>query len=87
MINHSDTHAATTRRVSLSCTMTKVNMNGSEVEAEDRDSVETLLRRFEQDDLIVLDNIECTPGSRLGDNYMSIVKRVRVTGTRNGNEG
>lgn len=68
-------------------TMTKVNADGSEVEPEDRDVIEKLLRRTEKNESIVLDTIECSPGSRLGDNYMSIVKRVRVKGTLNGSEG
>lgn len=67
--------------------MTKVKSSGSEVEPEDRESIEKLLRFSETDESIVLSSIECSPGSRLGDNYMSIVKRVRVRGRRNGNEG
>lgn len=72
---------------SVNNNMTKANASGSEVEPEDRESIEKMLRCSEKDESIVLSSIECSPGSRLGDNYMSIVKRVRVKGRRNGNEG
>lgn len=67
--------------------MTKANINGSEVEGEDRDMIQMVLRQSSNDDTIVLKHIECEPGSRLGDNYMSIVKRVHVSGTRGDNDG
>lgn len=50
-------------------------------------NIEKILRQYEQNYSIVIYNIECSPGSRLGDNYMSVVKRVKVFGKYNGDEG
>lgn len=50
-------------------------------------NIEKILRQYEQNSSIMVYNIECSPGSRLGDNYMSVVKRVKVFGKYNGDEG
>lgn len=48
---------------------------------------EAILRKYDGDDSIQLHGIVCEPGSRLGDNYMSVVKRVFVHGTYAQNQG
>lgn len=52
------------------------------IDAESLVGLQTILRADEHDDTIVLDSIVCEPGSRPGDNYMSVVKRVLVRGQR-----
>lgn len=48
-------------------------------EDENHETIEKVLQEFEKNYLKV-ENMECSPGSQLGDNYMSIVKRVKVSG-------
>lgn len=50
-------------------------------------SIESILRRHESDESIRLAGIRCEAGSRPGDNYMSVVKRVHAYGTRDSGEG
>ena len=46
-----------------------------------------LLRNFEKNDTILIDSFECLAGSQLGDNYMSVVKRVKICGRFNNSDG
>lgn len=57
-----------------------------EVENESIQELECILRKWENDDTLALSQIECLPGSRQGDNYMSIIKRVKVEGKWKNNE-
>lgn len=57
-----------------------------EVENESIQELERILRKWENDDTLVLSQIECLPGSRQGDNYMSIIKRVKIEGKWKNNE-
>ncbi|XP_062564702.1 uncharacterized protein LOC134227326 [Armigeres subalbatus] len=49
---------------------------------EEQGSVENVLKLVKSAAQLSVDNIECTPGSQQGDNYMSIIKRVQVRGKR-----
>ncbi|XP_065076127.1 uncharacterized protein LOC135699743 [Ochlerotatus camptorhynchus] len=49
---------------------------------EQLDSVEKLLKLVENDTHLSVDSIKCGPGSQQGDNYMSIIKRIKVRGKR-----
>jgi hypothetical protein len=49
------------------------------IEDENIEYIEQILRYF-YDFPIKLNWIECKPGSRQGDNYMSVIKRVFVKG-------
>lgn len=51
------------------------------VENENINDIENILRIFECDKSILLNTLKCLSGSRQGDNYMSVVKRVIVAGT------
>lgn len=53
---------------------------------ETKENIENLLRYSECDDSIKIDTIKCVPGSKEGDNYMSVVKRITVTGKQNNNQ-
>lgn len=64
-----------------------LNDDDGDFENESKENIERLLRNFERNDTISIDCIECSPGSQLGDNYMSVVKRVHVIGTYNNEEG
>lgn len=55
-------------------------------ENETKENIENLLRYYECDDSILVDSIKCMAGSRDGDNYMSVVKRVLVKGQQNNNQ-
>lgn len=54
--------------------------NNDETEKENIETIEKILQEFENNYSLKVETTECTPGSQLGDNYMSIVKRVKVTG-------
>lgn len=56
------------------------------IETETKENIENLLRYYECDDSILVDSIKCMAGSRDGDNYMSVVKRVLVKGRQNNNQ-
>lgn len=56
------------------------------IENETKENIENLLRYYECDDSILVDSIKCMAGSRDGDNYMSVVKRVLVKGRQNNNQ-
>ncbi|XP_055715144.1 uncharacterized protein LOC129809353 [Phlebotomus papatasi] len=44
--------------------------------------IEKVLQSCENDLSIKIDSVECEPGSRQGDNYMSLIKRAAVQGKR-----
>lgn len=49
---------------------------------EQQDSVENVLKLVKNGTHLSVANIECSPGSQQGDNYMSIIKRIQVRGKR-----
>lgn len=56
------------------------------VENESKETIEQILRYFECDDSILVKMMQCMAGSQDGDNYMSVVKRLIVSGTHNKNQ-
>lgn len=56
-------------------------MTENSVENEDIKCIERILRIYEQNRTISIEEIDCTAGCLLGENYMSVVKRVQVSGT------
>lgn len=51
------------------------------IENENLQEIENILRMYECDDSISLNEIKSLPGTQQGDNWMSVVKRVIVDGT------
>lgn len=49
---------------------------------EQQGSVENVLKLVKNGTQLSVANIECSPGSQQGDNYMSIIKRIQVRGKR-----
>lgn len=85
-------------RNSNNCDVDNIDMDRADDEDDSDDGVseesiecletfETILRQYDRDANIQLHGIVCEAGSRLGDNYMSIVKRVFVHGTQAQNLG
>lgn len=56
-------------------------------EIEYKENVEKILRDFECNESIYIDKVKCVPGCKDGDNYMSVVKRIIISGKFNENEG
>lgn len=56
------------------------------IENETKENIENLLRFYECDDSLIVDSIKCMAGSKSGDNYMSVVKRIIVKGRQNNND-
>lgn len=54
---------------------------------ESLESMQRILRISEKDATLTVDRVDCSAGSRKGDNYMSVVKRVYVVGKKNENRG
>lgn len=54
---------------------------------EKLETIETVLRDFFGDDELKVKEIDCCPGSKDGDNYMSLIKRVHVRYYRPENKG
>lgn len=54
--------------------------NMTDVENENTEILERILRKFEKNESIQLTICKSALGSRIGDNYMSVVKRVSVIG-------
>lgn len=44
--------------------------------SEDIEIVEEILRRYHGDSGLQVIDIQCSPGSKDGDNYMSLIKRI-----------
>lgn len=57
------------------------------IEGENRRNIEKILRNFEQNPSISLSKVDSSAGSKEGDNYMSVVKRVVTKGKFNDNQG
>ena len=56
------------------------------IETESKETIEQILRYYECDDSILVKMIVELPGSQEGDNYMSVVKRLIVTGHHDKNQ-
>lgn len=53
------------------------SVNGKVSEfSEDIEIVEEILRRYHGDQTLRVMDIQCSPGSKDGDNYMSLIKRI-----------
>lgn len=53
---------------------------------ERKETIQEILRYYECDNSILVKMIMETAGSKEGDNYMSVVKRLIVSGTHNKNQ-
>lgn len=53
------------------------------IECEQKDTIEQILRTFDKNDDITIENVDCLAGCKDGDNYMSVVKRIIVHGKYN----
>ncbi|KAG4073260.1 hypothetical protein HA402_008606 [Bradysia odoriphaga] len=51
------------------------------VENEKKETIENILRQYERNYGLTVESTECTAGSKMGDNYMSVVKRIKIIGT------
>ncbi len=49
-------------------------------ENENKETIQKILQEFERNYNLKVDSAECSPGSQIGDNYMSVVKRVKIIG-------
>lgn len=56
------------------------------IEMENKETIEQILRFHECDDSIMVKMIISMAGSHEGDNYMSVVKRLIVSGTHDKNQ-
>lgn len=56
------------------------------MEGECKETIEQILRFYECDPSILVQKIVCLAGSKDGDNYMSVVKRLIVSGTHDKNQ-
>lgn len=56
------------------------------METESKETIEQILRFYECDDSILVKKIIVMAGSQDGDNYMSVVKRLIVSGTHDQNQ-
>lgn len=61
-------------------------MANDTIEMVSKETIEQILRFHECDGSILVKMIIVTAGSQEGDNYMSVVKRVIVSGTHNKNQ-
>lgn len=65
-----------------------MKMNVVDLTELDEKHYETLLKQYEKDDTLKVQQISISPGSCDGDNYMSIVKRLKITGKwKNNSDG
>lgn len=55
--------------------------------SENIETVQEILRRYHGDNELEVSEIECIPGSKDGDNYMSLIKRIVVKIKTNNNAG
>lgn len=55
--------------------------------SENIETVREILRRYHEDDQLQVTEIKCGPGSKEGDNYMSLIKRILVKIKTNNNAG
>lgn len=56
------------------------------MEGESKETIEQILRFYECDPSILVQKIVCLAGSKDGDNYMSVVKRLIVSGAHDKNQ-
>lgn len=56
------------------------------MEGENKETIEQILRFYECDPSILVQKIVCLAGSKDGDNYMSVVKRLIVSGQHDKNQ-
>lgn len=56
------------------------------IEMESKETIEQILRYHECDDSILVKMIIVVAGCHAGDNYMSVVKRLIVSGTHDKNQ-
>lgn len=56
------------------------------IESECKETIEQILRFYECDDSIFVKMVVAMAGSQEGDNYMSVVKRLIVSGTHDQNQ-
>lgn len=56
------------------------NSTNNNDENEHRKSMEKILQDFETNLDLTVKSIEYSPGSEVGDNYMSVVNRVKIIG-------
>lgn len=61
-------------------------MANDSIEMESKETIEQILRFYECDDSIYVKMIVVMAGSQDGDNYMSVVKRLIVSGTHDKNQ-
>lgn len=61
-------------------------MANDSIEIESKETIEQILRFHECDGSILVKMIVETAGSQEGDNYMSVVKRLIVSGTHDKNQ-
>lgn len=56
-------------------------------EIENKETIQKVLQQFERNFNLTVTSTECSAGSEIGDNYMSVVKRVNVIGTLDNDSG
>lgn len=61
-------------------------MTNNSIETESKETIEQILRFHECDESILVKMIIVMAGSQEGDNYMSVVKRLIVSGTHDRNQ-
>lgn len=54
---------------------------------EKLETIQKVLQEYYRDYHLQVNFINCGPGSKTGDNYMSIIKRISVKGTRKNHTG
>lgn len=55
--------------------------------SENIEIVRDILRQYDKDNELQVTEIACCPGSKAGDNYMSLIKRIVATIRTTSNEG
>lgn len=60
-------------------------MSNDLIEAESKETIEQILRFHDCDDSILVKKLIIVTGCQEGDNYMSLVKRLIVSGTHDKN--
>lgn len=64
------------------------NIFENEQEFEEKlETIQKVLQEYYRDYHLQVNFINCEPGSKTGDNYMSIIKRIAVKGTRKNHSG
>lgn len=57
-----------------------IHAHNNNDENENRETMQKILQEYERNVDLTVESTECTPGSQVGDNYMSVVKRVKIIG-------